>query len=106
MAEKVDPQVVDDLTSSNVKTIAGAPASYSNMLLANMTAAQGRANDSANAIQHAMLQSLVEGQSQRAGLDISEAASVAPIAALSDTLAASIAQAIVKAVQTIPPATP
>jgi hypothetical protein len=109
MADVVNPQVVDDLTITNVKTIAGMPAQMSNMLLANMTSNQQRVDNAASAHQQAMQaivqHTLTEAFGQRAGIDVSEAAGAAPLAGITDTLAASLAQALVKTAQTTPPVT-
>jgi hypothetical protein len=77
----------------------------SNLLLSNMTASQGRANDAANAHQQAMHNMLVEGQSQRAGFDVPETASIAPIQGQMDVLTAALAQILAKVSALTPPVT-
>ena len=82
-ATEVNPQVIDDLTITNVKTVAGIPAQLANMMLANMVANQQISNQNATAHQQAMqsLQefTLAETFGQRAGVDTSEAAAVAKV---------------------------
>ena len=110
MANAVNEQVVDDLTISNVKTVAGFPAQMSNMLLANMTSNQQRVDNSASAHQQAMQaivqHTLTEAFGQRAGMDVAESAASVGVQGVTDTLVAALAQILTKNAQTTPPVTP
>ena len=94
----LDPRVVDAAANGNFKATLDLSTQTTQQMGINQ---QGHANRLDRISESVMTEAL----GQRAGMDVSEAAAVAPIAALSDTLAASIAQAIVKAVQTINPQT-
>ena len=107
MADAVNPQVVDDLTITNVKTIAGFPAQMSNMLLANATSNQQRVDNASSAHQQAMQaivqHTLTEAFGQRAGMDVAEQAGMVGTQGISNTLAAAIAQILSKNANLTPP---
>ena len=99
MADVVNPQVVDDLTITNIKSIAGQSASLANMFLGHQVSHSKRLD---------LIAELGVGEmlGQRAGMDVGEAAGTTAVQGGMDVLVAALAQMLVKAGQTTPPVTP
>jgi len=102
MADSVQPQVIDDLTTTNVKTIAGAPAWSSNMMQNNAISNQQLAQNAATAHQQAMFSmreaTMTEALGQRAGIDITESQAVRGVVA--SDLARQVTDAVLAALAT------
>jgi len=110
MADAVNPQVIDELTTVKANAIGGYGAHVANAMMTSMQASQARRDNSADANQTVLqgLQTAAYGEAigPRAGPGPEEAAGTLPMAALADQLAASFAQALSKVVGNIPPVTP
>ena len=107
MAESVNPQITDAVSTDNVKTIAGAPAFYAQLAMGNAVSHQQAMNQILIAATGNITRRLTE-------LDPAEAVSILKTATGSDVGALlanllavlSSGQEAVKTAQTTPPVTP
>jgi hypothetical protein len=97
-ATEVNAQVVDDLTITNVKTIAGTPAQLNNLLMAHQISHSKRLD---------MLAELGLGEQigQRSGHDVGEAAGMVPVQGANNVLVQALAEVVAKIAGLTPPVT-